>query len=127
MAHLAGAHVRKVVGRQNLQGEFRRTRDQRHPPIVRPQRQFDLRAVRQLADDIVKHVGRNGGAALPRHLGLDGLDNLNIEVGRCQRYGLALGVKKDIRQDRNCIAPFDHACHVVKSLQKRISFDNQPH
>ena len=47
---------------------------------------FKLRAVRQLAHDIVEHMGGHGGGTRLGDIGADGFDDLDIEIRRGQAY-----------------------------------------
>ena len=52
------------------------------------------------------------------HLGGDRLDDLDIEIGGGELDAVALRLHQDIGQDRNGVAPLDHALHMVERLEK---------
>ena len=65
--------------------------------------------------------------ALLGHLGGDRLDDLDIEVGGGELDAVAFRLHQDVGQDRNGVAPFDHALHMVEGLEEGRSFDSHPH
>jgi hypothetical protein len=75
-----------------------------------------LRAVRQLADDVIEHMRRHGGRATGRDFGGDGAGNLKVEIGRLQAEFRFLGLDEDVGEDRNGIAALDHAMDVAQRL-----------
>ena len=74
----------------------------------------DLGAVGELAHDVVEDMGGNGGRAGLADLGRHGLDDLEVEVGRLQRQLAAFGAEKNVRQNRDGVAPLDHAVDVAE-------------
>ena len=87
----------------------------------------DLRALGQLAHDLVEHVGGHGGGAARRHLGGDAVDDFEIEVGGLQAELALLGLDQHIGQDRDGVAPFDHAVDVAQRLQQFGTLDGDFH
>ena len=76
---------------------------------------LDLRAVRELARDVVDHMGGNSGRAFLGDVGRDGLGRLEVEIGALQRQFAALGLDQHIGEDRNGVAPLDDAMHVSQA------------
>ena len=124
---VALGHRRKVGGRQALQGEARPAGPDHQRAAVGGGLELDLRAVRQLADDLVEGMrGRRGRARLGRtrlHRFGDG----EVHVGRRQAEASLLRGDQDIRQDGDRVSPFDHTLHVSQRLQKGCPFDRQFH
>ena len=67
--------------------------------------------------------GRNGGGARARHVAPNGLDDLQIHIGRGQRQFAAFGPQQDIGQDRDGVAALHHTVHMGKSLQQVLPFE----
>ena len=84
MRHLAGGEIGEVAFRQRLQGEARAPGAEREHGAVAGAFDHDLRALGQLAHDLVEHMRRHGGGAARRHLGGDAVDDFEIEVGGLQ-------------------------------------------
>ena len=68
MAHLAGGEIGEIAFRQGLQGEARAPGADREHGAVAGAFDHDLRALGQLAHDVVEHVRRHGGGCLPAKL-----------------------------------------------------------
>ena len=125
--HVAGIEIGEVAFRQRLQREARAAGADREHAAVAGGFEHDLRAFRQFAHDVVDHVRRHGGRAARRDLGRDGLVHLEIEVGRLQRQLAAFGAQQHIGEDRDGIAPLDHAMHMTERFQQLRALDGDLH
>jgi hypothetical protein len=76
----------------------------------------DLRALGQLAHDLVEHVRRYRRGAAGRCLGGDAVGHFQVEVGRLQAELALVGLDQDVGQDRDGIAPLNHAMHMAQGL-----------
>jgi hypothetical protein len=54
-------------------------------------------------------------------------DDLEVEVGGGQADGAGVGLDQDVGQDRNGVAAFHDALHVVERLQERRALDDHTH
>ncbi len=127
MAHLAGSEVRKVTFGQRLQREARTPCAQGKHCTVAGSFQHDLRALRKLSHDLVKHMGGNGGRAPGRSFRRDGIRHFKIEVGRLQAEFPSVSLDQYVCQNRNGVAPLNHAVHVAQRLQKFYTLDCNLH
>jgi hypothetical protein len=118
VAHLAGREIREVALRQGLQGETRTAGADRQDRAVAGGFEHDLRPLGQLAHDVVEHMGRHRGRSAGARLGGDRLDHFEIEIGGLQGQGRAVGPDQHIGQDRNGIAPLNHAVDVAQRPQQ---------
>jgi hypothetical protein len=120
-------HHREILARQAGQHEARASRAQRQPLVGAAVLQFDLRALGQLADDVVERVGgggdRAGGGDVRRH----GLHHRQVEVGRRQVEAAVRRLEQHVRQDRYGGAPLDNALHVPQRPQERRAFNGEFH
>ena len=89
--------------------------------------ELDLRAVRQLADDLVERMGRRRGRAGLGRIRLDRLGDGEVHVGRRQAEPALLGGDQDVGQDRDRVPPLDDTLHMGQRLQKGCPFDRQFH
>ena len=127
MRHLARGEIGKVALRQCLQREPGTAgADRQHRPIAGGL-EHDLRPLRELANDLVKHVCRHRGRAARGDLGGNRLGYFQIEIGRFEGELGAFGLDQHVCQDRNCIAALDHAVDVAERLQQRCAFDGDLH
>ena len=118
VGHFAGSEIGKIAFRQALQRETRTAgADRKRGPI--PGRfEDDLCAVRQLAYDVIEHVGRHGRRAAGPSFGRDGVGYFKIEVGRLQAEFRAIGADEHVGEDRNGVAPLHGAMHVPERPQQ---------
>jgi len=58
---------------------------------------------------------------------VDGLDHLEVEVGRLERELGALGADQHVGENRNGVAPLDHAMHVGQRSQELGALDRDLH
>ncbi|MEZ0058327.1 hypothetical protein ABIF26_003835 [Bradyrhizobium elkanii] len=107
------ARPREVALGQGLQREARAAGTHRQHRAVAIGFQHDLRAVGQLADDVVEHVRGHRGRAGGSGFGGQGLRHLEVEVGRFQRQFGALGADQHVAEDRDGVATLDHAVNVT--------------
>ena len=127
MRHVAGGEIRKIVFGQGLQREAGAAGTDRQHRAITVAFQHDLRAVRQLAHDVVEHVRRHGGGAPGRGFRRQRLRHLEVEVGGFQRQPGALGADQHVAQDRNGVAALDHAMDVAQRLQELRALDGDLH
>ena len=123
MRHLAGGEIGEVAFRQGLQGEARATGAQRQHGAVAGALDDDLRALGQLAHDLVEHVRRHGGGAARRDLGGDAVGDFEIEVGGLQAELALVGLDQHVGENRDGVAPLHHAMHVAQRLQQFCTLD----
>ena len=124
---VAARHLREVAGRQCLQREAGASGAQRKLVALARCIHFHLGAFRQLADDVVKRVRGRRRAAVGRDRRGHGFDHGKIHVGRRQPQLAARCIHLHVGQDRDGVAPFDHALHVIERFQERGALDGQPH
>ena len=127
MRHLAGGKIRKIVLGQRLQRKARAAGLDRQHRAVAVAFQHDLRPVRQFAHDVVKHMRRNGRGTGGRGFSRQRLGDFEIEVGGFQRQPRVLGPDQHVAEDRNGVAPLDHAVHVAQRFQELRAFDGNLH
>ena len=127
MRHVAGGEIGKVALGQRLQREARAAGADRQHRAVAVAFEHDLRAVGQLAHDVVEHVRGNRGRAASAGLGGERLRHLEIEIGRLQRKLRVLGAQQHVAEDRDGVAPLDHAVHVAQRFQELRAFDGDLH
>jgi hypothetical protein len=89
--------------------------------------QHDLRSFRQLAHDVVDHMRRHRGRAAGRDLRRDRLVHLEIEIGCFQRELRFFRADQDVGEDRNGIAPLDHAMDMSKRFEELGPLDRDFH
>ena len=68
-----------------------------------------------------------GGRAVAQHVGGDGFDDLDVEIGRGQLQPALGRLDQDIRQNRDRVAPLDHALHMSQRLQESAAFNIDLH
>ena len=112
VCELAGRKIGKIALRQRLQCKPRAPRANRHHGTVTRRLQHDLGAFRQLAHDLVEHMGRHRGDAARIDLGRYGFYDFEIEIGSLQGEIGVVGTQQDIAENRNRIATLDHAMHM---------------
>ena len=127
MRHVARGKIREIAFGQRLQRETRAAGADREHGTVAVGFQHDLRAVRQLAHDVVEHMRRHGGRAAGSGFRGQGLRHLEVEVGRLQRQAGIFGADQHVAEDRNGIAAFDHAMDVAQRFQKLRALDGDLH
>ena len=123
----ARGQCRKILARQRLQLKARASRRQRQPSVALAIFQQHLRAIRQLAHDVVKRVGGGRRRPAAHDVGAYGLHHFDIEIRRRQRQRSLLGMQQHIGQDRDRIAPLDDALHMVQRFEKACPFDGDAH
>ncbi len=124
----ARRHLGEILARQAGQFKARRAGADRQAAAFAGQ-EFDLHlgAVRQLADDVVEHVGGRGGGAVAQDVGGQRLDDLDVQVGGGElQTGLAR-LDQDVGQDRDGVAALDHALDMVQRLEEGAAFDVDLH
>ena len=94
---LAARHQRIVLRREAGEGESRAAGAQHYRVALAARLDFDLRALAQLADDVIEGVGRCAGPALAFDLSGDALDDLEIHIGRAQRQPARFGAQQHVR------------------------------
>ena len=127
LAHLARADVGEVFGGQRLQGKARLASGQRQALLLAVLADVDLRAVGQLAHDIVQHVRRNGDGARRADVARHALDDLAFQIRRLE---LELGIarpQKHVGEDRDRRTPLDDARDVAERPQEFTTFNHKPH
>ena len=131
MPELTAGHDWIVFGRQTGEGKGRPPATQHHRAASVIYLDFDLGTFWQFANDVVKGVRRGGRAAASLDLRRYPFDDLEIHVSsaKCKRPAprLAIGAEQHIRENRDRVAPFDHALHVAQGLQKSGPFDREFH
>ena len=115
---LSRGEIGEVGRRQGLKGEARSAGAQDQLPGVAGGFEARLCALRQLADDVVDHVGRNGGRAVLGDIGGNGLGSLEVEVGALQRQSAIPCLKQHIGEDRDGVSPLDDAMDVPKRFKQ---------
>ena len=112
--HFVLRHSRKILARQRLQGKTGAPGGQIQPPTGFIHRQFDLRPVGQFAHNIVKHMRRCGYRAGLGHFRLNPFTHLDFQIGRGEAKHAIIRLQQHIRQNRDGIAPFDNALHMIE-------------
>ena len=127
MRQFAGRQIGKVGGGQRLQVEARAPRAQQQLADLARHFERDLRALGQLAHDIVEDMGGDGGGAFHSDVGGRRFRRLEVEIGRLQRQLALARLEQDVRQDRDRVAPLDDAMHMPQSLQQGRSLQRHLH
>ena len=104
--------------RKRLQREARAAREDRHALAVTCLFELELGAVRQLADDVVEHMGGNRRGAGPGDLRRDAFDDLEVEVGGGQPQPPIACLQQHVGQDGNGIPALHDALHMSERLQE---------
>ena len=116
MREISGRQIREVGGRQALQVEARAPRAHQQLPRFGDDLQAHLRALGELAHDVVEDMGGDRGGAGDRHVGGGDFGRLQVEVGRLQFELAVLGLDQHIGEDRDRVAPLDDAVNVAERL-----------
>ena len=127
VAEIVDAQARKVVGGQRLQREARLTATDGEPSLVALPRNLDIGALRELAHDVVEHVGGHRGGAIASGARRHRLDDLHVEVGRGQLQLVIARGEMHVGQDGNGVAPLDHARHMGERLGQSRLIDGELH
>lgn len=127
MRHVAGGEIGEVAFRQRLQRETRASRADRQHRAIAVAFQHDLRAIRQLAHDVVEHVGRNRGRSAGAGFGRQRFGHFKVEVGGLQAEARLVGADQHVAQYRDCVAAFDHAMNVAQRFQELRPLDGNLH
>ncbi len=125
--HLARREIGKVTLRQRLQRKARAAGADRKRGAVARRFQDDLRPLGQLAHDVEEHMGRHRGRAAGASFGRNCIGDFDVEVGGFERELRTVGVQQDIGEDRNGIAPLDHAMDVAQRFQQFGTLDRDLH
>ncbi len=120
-------HHREIPGRQHRQVEARASGRNRQPRVFGGVAQLHVRALGQLAHDLIEGVGGGGDLARALHLGGGLVDDLHVQVRGREGQRPPVGGQQHIGQDRDGVAPFDDALHMAEGLQERRALDGQPH
>ena len=118
MTHVAGGEIGEIAFRQRLQRKARTTRAQRKYGAVTRPFEDNLRAIGQLAHDVVKHMCRHGRRTAGGNLGCGRVRHFKIEIRGFQAQLAAVGLHQDVGENWNGIAALDHAMDVAQRLQK---------
>jgi hypothetical protein len=70
--------------------------------------------------------GGGGGTGL-RHVGVDRLHDLDVEIGGGEAQLALSGLDEHIRQNGNGVTAFDDRLHMVERLEQRAPFDRDLH
>src|SRR5262249_28715633 len=127
VGQFAGCKVRKITLRQGLQREPRAPRTNGDHGAVTRRLQHDLGALRQLADNLVEHMGRHRGGAAGVDLGCQSFGDFEIEIGSLQGELGNLGTQQHIGENWNRVATLDHAMHMGQRLEQVGAFDRNLH
>ena len=127
MGHVAGGEIGEIAFRQGLQREARAPGADCQHGAVAVALQHDLRAVRQLAHDVIEHVRGHGGGAAGGGFGGERFGDFEIEVGGFQAEARLVGADQHVAEDRNRIPPFDHAVNVAQRFQELRALDGNLH
>ncbi len=127
MRQIARGHHREVLDRQAGQGEARPAAAQDHLLAAVGRLDLDLAAVRQLAHDLVKRMRRRRRHADAGYIGVGGLGDVEIHIGRGQPKDVGFRLQLDVRQNRNRVAPLDDALHVRQRLEQSRTVECQFH
>jgi hypothetical protein len=114
--HLARRQIGEVGLRQRLQREARAARPNHHAAAVAARLEHDLRALWQLAHDVVEGVRRQRRRARLRHFGRHRLDDLDVEVGRLQAQAALVGADEHVAENGKRGPPLDDAMHAAERL-----------
>ena len=115
--------VGEVALGQALQLEARAARPQHQLARVAAHVERDLGAVGELADDVVQHMGRQGGAPVLGDIGLDFLGDFEVEIGGLELKRPSVGPNQDVAKDRDGGASLDDAVDVAERFQQRGAFE----
>ena len=124
------------LGLGELRELFRRQGGKREggPPAAQPDAvravfglQLHLRAIGQLAGDVVKHLRRQRGAAARDRIGVHSLHGAQLQVGRREAQPPVRRFEHDIAQNRDGVGPFDHALRMAERFQELAAFDGELH
>ena len=124
---LARGEIGEVGRRQSLKGEARAAGAQDQLPRVAGGLEARLRALRQLAHDVVDHMRRNGRRAVLGDVGWNRLGSLEVEVGALQRQPAVPGLDQHVGEDRDGVAPLDDAMDVPKRFKQDRTLDGDLH
>ena len=124
---IAGVEVGEIAFGQGLQVEARAARAQQEPSSLSRHLQRDLRAIGQLADDVIQNMGWQRCRARLTDIGGEAFRDFKIKIGGPELEVSIGGLQQDIGQDRDGVAPFDDAVHMAQRLEKRRSFESDFH
>ena len=114
----ARGHRGKVLDRQHHQLGGVAAGPQRKLRVAAGMVEFDLGAVRQLADDLIQRRGRRGAGAVAGGCGGHILHDGDFHVGGGQRQLAVPHGDHDVRQDGDGVAPLHHALDVGQRLDQ---------
>ncbi len=127
VAEIAARERGEVFHRQAREVEARTARRQGDLAAVAGRGDFDLRAFRQLAHDVIERMGGRGRGAGARNFRRGGFNDLDIHIRGVQGE-LAIGrVDPDVGKDGDGVAAFDDALHVTQRLQESRALDDEFH
>ncbi len=124
---LARGEIGEISLGQRAQREARAAGTDRHLPGLAGGLERDLRAVGELADDVVDDMGRHRGGARIQNVRRHGLGDLDIEVGRLQLQAVLGGAQQDVGEDRDGVAPLHHPVHVAERSEEGRALDSDSH
>jgi hypothetical protein len=127
MRHVACGKIGKIVFGQGLQRKARPAGADSQYRAVAIAFQQDLGAVGQFAHNVVKHMRRHRGGTSGCGLRRQRFRHLEIKVGGLQRQPRIFGADQHVAEDRNGVAPLDHAMDVAQRLQELRAFDGNLH
>ena len=126
--HLACGEIRKIAFWQSLQREARAPRADRQHRAIAVAFQDDLRAIGQLAHDVVEHMRRHRRRSRgSRDICRQRFRHFEIEVGRFQRELAGLGPEQHVPENWNGVAAFDHAMDMAQRFQQLRTLDSDFH
>ena len=127
VAEIPRGHLGKIALGQRLQREARAAGEKRELARFAGRLERGLRALRQLAHDVVERVGGKRRRAGAGDLGRNLLGNLEIEIGGLQQQGFVARLEENVGQDRDRRAPLDNAVDMAERPQKSRSLDRDLH
>ena len=127
MGEFASREIGEIAVRQGLQIEPRAARAQLQLARFAGRLQRDLRAVGELAHDVIERMGGQRRAAGGADVGREPFGHFEIEIGRLEEQRAALRLEKHVGQDRDGVAALHHAMDVAERLQKRRAFESDFH
>lgn len=124
VCHVPGVEIREVRRRQALERRPEAASLHNHGVGVGVLLHRDLRARRNLADEVVKEPGRHRGSALRSHLRRHDIDYLKIQIGRLDVDAVLPDLEQNIAEDRDRVALLHNPAHAGEGLDECGMFND---